>query len=84
LRGILWCVCREISVAVEAISRYRHHEERTVLIEHRSPGVYPADLIDKEAPAHLTDILRAGTVERESSDGRVDPVGADDQAILTR
>jgi Tol biopolymer transport system component len=79
---ILSCGRREIRVAVETILCQGHRQEHAALAEHRGPGIYSIDVIDNEPPADLADIPRAGAVVEESSNGRVDPVGSDDEVIF--
>jgi hypothetical protein len=41
-------------------------------------------LIDKESPAHLAEVSRTYAAKHELSDGRMDPIGSDDEVIRAR
>jgi hypothetical protein len=41
-------------------------------------------VIDKEAPTHLADMPRTYAAESELSNGRMDPVGSDNQVVRAR
>ena len=41
-------------------------------------------MIDKESPAHLAEMPRMDVPKNELSDGRMDPVGSDDEVIRAR
>ena len=81
---ILCCKGREIRIAVETIRPHRHRQERLSRREHCRPRFYRARVIDKESPTHLADMPRTYAAESELSNGRMDPVGSDNQVVRAR
>jgi hypothetical protein len=62
----------------------RHRQERASRSEHRRPRPYPGGLIDEKSPAHLAEMSRTSAAKKELSDGRMDPIGSDDEVIRAR
>ena len=81
--GVVGCEGREIRIAVQTIRPDRQRQERLSRSKHGRPRVYPPT-IDKEAPAYLAEMPRMDVSKNESPNGRMNPVGSDDEVIRAR